>query len=170
MRQFTPKQVMVPLVICLTATHAALRWSGRSNNKPDDVSPRQRGEVVTVAVPQPPSDLDCLPLIVFSPDCPFCQHAADRENETLSEQSRNERLWYTDKETATLPYFVQQHLHRQPGISAELVKELKIQAVPALFILSPQGEIRWVGSYYGNESDQELATRCTADSNQGPKT
>jgi hypothetical protein len=71
-------------------------------------------------------------------------------------------LWYTDSETATLPYFVQQHLRRDPGISADLVKALKIQAVPALFILSPRGEIRWVGSYYGNESDQELADRCAS--------
>src|SRR5690349_5280417 len=105
MRQFTPKQVMVPLVICLTAAHAALRWTS-AGKKAQDVSPLQGGEVVSAPMPALVDDLHCLRLIVFSPDCPFCQHAADRENETLSQESRSERLWYTDSETATLPIFV----------------------------------------------------------------
>lgn len=88
----------------------------------------------------------------------------------MSEESRARRIWYTDKETATLPYFVSEHLHRPPEISADLVKALKIQAVPALFVLSPGGEIRWVGAYHGDESDQELAARCVGGTNPTQKT
>jgi hypothetical protein len=171
MRSLTPRQVMVPLVILATAAHVAVRWSVR-DSQPVDVSPRHAGEVVAPSTLPATASLlpgHCLQLIVFSPDCPFCQHAADREKEALSEASRDQRLWYTETETATLSYFTQQHLHRQPGISAELVKELKIQAVPALFVLSPEGQIRWVGSYFGDESDQELAGRCAGDRGQGSK-
>jgi hypothetical protein len=107
----------------------------------------------------------CLQVIVFQADCPFCQRAADRENKALTEASRERRLWFTDAETVSLPYFISEHFHRQPAISADLVKALKIQAVPALFVLRPDGEVRWVGSYQGNETDLELADRCAAGRN-----
>jgi hypothetical protein len=162
---------MVPLVVLATAAHVAVRWTAR-DSRPMDVSTLHAGEVVEPSRLPVPSILPehCLQLVVFSPDCPFCQRAADRENATLEQTSRDQRLWYTEKETSTLSYFVQQHLHRQPGISADLVKELKVQAVPALFVLSPQGQIRWVGSYVGDESDRELAGRCAGDRGQGSKT
>jgi hypothetical protein len=112
----------------------------------------------------------CLQVVVFSPECPFCQKAADREAKALTDASREKRLWYTDTETALLPYFISEHLHRQPVISADLVQELKIQAVPALFVLSREGEIRWVGAYDGDETDQELTDRCTAVRNQEQRT
>jgi hypothetical protein len=172
MRQFTPRQLMVPLVVGLTAVHVALRVNARDDHQPIHVSELESGARISVSplvdrVPTAPSGT-CLQVIVFSPDCPFCQRAADRESEVLAAESQTKRLWYTDGETATLPYFVSEHLRRDPGISAELVKELKVQAVPALFVLSPQGEVRWVGSYEGDESDQELSDRCT--NNQAQKT
>lgn len=173
MRSLTPRQVMVPAVIVFTLVHLGIRLAERHDRIPVEVSPLEPGGTVSVDMVRQASGLpddDCLQLVVFSPDCPFCQHAADREQESLSETSRNRRLWYTDKETATLPYFVAKHLHRDPGISAALVKELKVKAVPALFLLSPKGQIRWVGAYYGNESDQELVDRCTGQRNQGSKT
>lgn len=172
MFQLTPKQVLTPLVIVLTAAHVAVRWSAAQNRQPELVSPLSSGTSVSMKYVQEAERIlpnHCLQLVVFSPDCPFCQHAADREREKLTEASRVNRVWYTEKETATLAYFVEQHLHRQPGISAELVKELEVQAVPALFVLTPQGEIRWVGSYTGDEPDEVLAERCSGDRSRGSK-
>jgi hypothetical protein len=165
---------MVPLFVVATAVHLGIRWTERENPQALQVSPLHSGEsigvtVLPAAAEAVPSE-HCLQLIVFSPDCPFCQHAADRESQTLSEDSRARRIWYTEKETASLPQFIAEHLRRQPAISAELVKALKIQAVPALFVLSPEGEIRWVGGYHGDEPDQELAARCTGATNPTQKT
>jgi hypothetical protein len=139
------------------------------------VSPLQAGDQIALST-LPASEAaavspeTCLQIVVFSPECPFCQQAASRESKTLTEASRAKRLWYTDTETALLPYFISEHLHRQPGISADLVQELKIQAVPALFVVGPAGDIRWVGAYYGDETDQELTGRCTADRNPEQRT
>jgi hypothetical protein len=173
MRQLTPRQLMVPALVGLTLVHLGIRLSARADGQPAFVSSLRAGDAVKGAVL--PSGADegsqaCLQVIVFSPDCPFCQHAADRESKTLTEASRERRLWFTDSETARLPHFVAEKLHRQPGISAELVQALEVRAVPALFVLSPGGEIRWVGAYYGDETDQELRTRCTLAPNQEPKT
>jgi hypothetical protein len=167
MRTFTPRQVMVPLVVALTALHLGVRLNARVDQQPQDVSELEAGAMVSVGSVEdrianlPPQT--CLQVIVFSPDCPFCQHAADRESDELAAGSRARRLWFTDAESANLPYFITEHLHREPGISGDLVKELKIQAVPALFVLSQEGEVRWVGSYYGDESDQELIDRCNGN-------
>ena len=169
MRQFTPRQVMVPAVVLMTAAHLAIRWNGRSDGEAIPVSALEPGAVVSLARLGEQAHVapgTCLQLIVFSPDCPFCQKAADREAQELTESSRQARLWYTDGETATLPYFVSEHLGRAPGVSAALVEELKIQGVPALFLLSPEGQIRWVGGYQGDESDQELTARCVGNSGQ----
>ena len=175
MRQLTPRQLMVPAVVGLTLLHLGLRLSARDGAEPVLVSPLEAGDqieasnLVSSEAAALPAET-CLQIIVFSPDCPFCQKAADRERKTLTEASLDRRLWYTDSETAQLPYFISEHLHRQPGISADLVRALKIQAVPALFVLSPEGEIRWVGAYYGDETDQELSDRCAVTRNQEHRT
>jgi hypothetical protein len=167
MRTFTPQQVMVPLVVGFTVLHLGLRLSASDDQKPQEVSQLEVGAKVSVSSLEdrvgPLAPESCLQLIVFSPDCPFCQHAADREFEELTQASRANRHWVTDAETASLPYFISEHLHRDPGISTDLVKELEVQAVPALFVVSREGEIRWVGSYYGNEPDQELIDRCNGN-------
>jgi hypothetical protein len=163
MNKLTPRQVMVPAVVILTAAHLGLRLNAGRDAQPVDVSQLEPG--ATVSVPavhaQPVAPETCLHLVVFSPDCPFCQRAADREAKELTEASRESRLWFTDKETASLQGFVDAHLHRDPNISAKLIEELKIQAVPALFVVTPEGQVRWVGGYSGDESDQELESRCT---------
>jgi hypothetical protein len=173
MRQFTPRQVMVPALVAMTLVHLGIRLNGRGDGQPIHVSPLEPGAVVSLAglvIEMPAAPRTCLQLIVFSPDCPFCQRAADREAKSLSESSRQARLWFTAAETTSLPYFVSEHLQRKPRVSAALVKTLKIQAVPALFVLSPAGEIRWVGGYTGNETDQELTDRCVLERNQEQKT
>jgi hypothetical protein len=173
MRQFTPRQIMAPAVVAVTLVHLGIRLNGRGDAQPVDVSQLEPGTVVSLAglVEQRSASLQpCLQIVVFSPECPYCQRAADRESDVLSENSRQDRLWYTAAETSLLPYFVSEHLHRAPGISEQLVKELKIQGVPALFLLSPEGEIRWVGGYKGDETDQELNDRCTAARNPEQRT
>jgi hypothetical protein len=156
---------MVPAVVVMTVAHLGFRFSARKDMEPVEVSLLEPG--ATVSVPavdaQPVAPETCLHLVVFSPDCPFCQRAADREAKALTQGSRESRLWFTDKETASLQGFVDAHLHRDPNISAKLVEELKIQAVPALFVVSPQGQVRWVGGYSGDETDQELESRCTGN-------
>ena len=169
MRKLTPRQVMVPAVVVLTAAHLGLRLNARDDAPPLDVSQLEPGAEVSLTAAgdvKPAAPQTCLHLVVFSPDCPFCQRAADREATELTEASRQTRLWFTDAETASLPYFVDQHLHRDPRISAKLIEELKIQAVPALFVISADGEVRWVGGYSGNESDQELQSRCDGNPTQ----
>jgi len=164
--QLTPRQVMVPAVLVLTAAHLGLRFNALNDAQPLEVSLLEPGASVSlanVAEVAPAAPETCLQLVVFSPDCPFCQRAADREAKELTETSRSARLWFTDAQTATLPYFVSEHLRRDPNISAKLVEELKIQAVPALFVVSPQGQVRWVGGYSGDETDQELESRCTGN-------
>ena len=163
MRQLTPRQVMVPAVLAMTLAHLGFRYSGRNDQEPVHVSLLEPGAAVTLPEigESPVAPGTCLHLVVFSPDCPFCQRAADREAKELTEASRESRLWFTDKETASLQGFVDAHLHRDPNISAKLIEELKIQAVPALFVVTPEGQVRWVGGYSGDESDQELESRCT---------
>ena len=48
MRQFTPKQLMVPAVIGLTLVHLGVRWSGRGDGQPHEVSPLGKGAHVAL--------------------------------------------------------------------------------------------------------------------------
>jgi hypothetical protein len=169
MRKLTPRQVMIPAVLLMTAAHLGLRLNARNDAQPLDVSLLEPGSAVSLAGLAEVTSVEpstCYQLVVFSPDCPFCQRAADREAEELTDASRSSRLWFTDAETSTLPYFVSEHLRRDPSISAKLVEALKIQAVPALFVISPEGQVRWVGGYNGNETDEELIDRCNGNQSQ----
>src|SRR5687768_7989715 len=110
MRQLTPRQLMVPAVVGLTLLHLGLRLIA-NDREPLLVSPLEGGDRLEAStlpageaaalVPE-----TCLQIIVFSPECPFCQQAASREAKNLTEASREKRLWYTDTETALLPYFI----------------------------------------------------------------
>ena len=95
--------------------------NSRNDAQPLEVSLLEPGASVSlanVAEVAPAAPETCLQLVVFSPDCPFCQRAADREAKELTETSRSARLWFTDAQTATLPYFVSEHLRRDPAAQA----------------------------------------------------
>ena len=158
------RRIIVPIVLALTAAHVAFRLSSEAAAEPTLVSTIEPGFVVDAsALTSVAEDLaaeSCLPVVAFNPDCPFCKHAADRERETLGEESRAARVWFTDEAWNTLPDFVSEHLRRDAKVSAELFHALHVHAVPALFLIDRRSEVRWVGPYYGDESDAVLASRC----------
>jgi thioredoxin-related protein len=160
----TQRRIIVPIVLVLTAAHVAFRLSSEVEAQPMLVSTLEPGEMVSdPLLTDLTADLpagSCLPVVAFNPDCPFCKQAADRERETLTEESRSARVWFTDEAWNTLPDFLSDHLAREVEISAELFETLHVHAVPALFLVDGKGELRWVGAYYGDESEEVLASRC----------
>jgi hypothetical protein len=100
-------------------------------------------------------------IVSFSPDCPFCKLAADRERALERDGSYRRVTWVTDKDAPSLAMFVHQLSPRSHYVvSAELFQALSVRAVPGLYLVDPQDHLRWVGPYRGDEPESLLMKRC----------
>ena len=124
------------LLVCLgiTAVHLVFRLTA-SNASAASVQVSQLPLGATVAVSELPaggaSDASCRMLVSFSPDCPFCKLAADRERDGARSAPFASVTWITDMDAPSLPTFVQQLSPRSSYIvNSDVFRELDVRAVP----------------------------------------
>lgn len=155
------------LLVCagITAAHLVFRASARDVSAAAiQVSQLPVGASVALSALPDGDQLDtsCRMVVSFSPDCPFCKLAADRERKGTRAAPFASVTWVTDKEAPSLAMFVGQLSPRSSYVvDGELFKELNVRAVPGLFLLDAEERLRWVGPYTGNEPESVLRDRCS---------
>jgi hypothetical protein len=108
-----------------------------------------------------PGEATCRVVITFSPDCPFCKRAAERETQARRDDSYASSIWVTSEPTASLDAFSARMPPRATRIvDAALYRSLGVRAVPGLYLLDGASTVRWVGPYQGDEDTGVLNTRC----------
>jgi hypothetical protein len=155
------------LLVCagITAAHLAFRASARDASAAAiQVSQLPVGASVALSALPDGDGLDtsCRMVVSFSPDCPFCKLAADREREGIRAAPFASVTWVTDKEAPSLAMFVDQLSPRSSYVvNEELLQELNVRAVPGLFLFDADERLRWVGPYRGDEPESVLRERCS---------
>jgi hypothetical protein len=100
-------------------------------------------------------------VVSFSPDCPFCKRAADREREGTRSAPFAEVTWVTDKDSPSVAMFASQLGPRSSYVvNSDLFRDLHVRAVPGLYLIDAQEQVRWVGPYRGDEPESLLRERC----------
>jgi hypothetical protein len=111
----------------------------------------------TIAVPAG----GCRLIITFSPDCPFCKRASERERETARVGAYATTTWVAEGVRESLASFVARLPPRATHmVDAALYDALEVRAVPGMYLLDGQDRVKWVGPYRGDESSELLQARC----------
>lgn len=111
----------------------------------------------------------CVMVVAFSPDCPFCEQAAQREHFVQRSGTYAEPLWVTDEARPRLSTFVEVlPPSSRHAVAPEAFEALDVDAVPALYLLDKERTVRWVGAYRGDESTEVLAERCEGPASANP--
>ena len=174
---------MILLLAALTAMHATYRWviAGPrdkdavlvSDLLPGATVPVLRVEVATRSgwdtgplLEHP----DCQIVVAFDPACPFCSKAARTESSRPPEE-RLPTTWVTDGDaTGAMQYRQQLGDETRVVRSDEAIEALEVKGVPAGFLLDANGTIRRVWPYLGDESREELESRCREGAEGGAAT
>ena len=157
---------LLTLGACLLLTGAHLGY--RAVVRPSDPAPvlvsglEVGASVSTAAVVGVSGVGPCRLVITFSPDCPFCKRAAEKEGATQREARYASTTWVTEGVRPSLQAF-QDRLPAgaSPVVDPALYEALEVRAVPGLYLLDAEGEVRWVGPYRGDESTELLDARCS---------
>jgi hypothetical protein len=157
---------LLTLAVCVGLTGAHLGY--RSVVAPSDPAPVRVsslgvGALVSgAALGAGPDDGACRLIITFSPDCPFCKRAAERERRVERAPRYRSTTWVTDQERAALATFeAGLPVAASPLVDAGLYSALEVRAVPGLYLLDREGWVRWIGPYRGDESTELLDARCS---------
>ena len=159
---------LLTLGACLMLTGAHIgyrRVYGATGSAPILVSTLAPGTVVPDAGAFAASSVStCRIVISFSPDCPFCKRAAEREKTAGRAGSYATTTWITAETWETLTAFAAglptgaSHM-----VNARLYRALGVRAVPGLYLLDDESRVRWVGPYRGDEDTALLEARCAQD-------
>jgi hypothetical protein len=146
------------VLVGLTLAHLGYRfWERRT--------PADAVDVSTMMVGDPLPDL----LIeVADGTCPHCRLAAQREAEGTS-KARLPTTWVTDAGGPRLDaYRGLIHPDSRLGWAPEIYDQLRIQGVPAAFLVDSGGSLRQVWAYNGGREDHgELSVKCEGASHCG---
>ena len=148
-------------------------WIRRNCLRPGATVPPLRVEVATRSgwdtgpLPEHP---DCQIVVAFDPAGPFCSRAARTESSRPPEE-RLPTTWVTDGD-ATGPMQYRQQLGDETRVvrSDEAIEALQVKGVPAGFPVDASGTIRRVWPYLGDESREELESRCREGAEGGAAT
>jgi hypothetical protein len=155
------------LLVCagITGAHLAFRLSTSDVSAAAiQVSQLPVGASVALsALPDgDPLETSCRMVVSFSPDCPFCKLAANREREGTRAAPFASVTWVTDNEAPSLGMFVGQLSPRSSYVvNRDFFQQLGVRAVPGLFLIDAQERLRWVGPYRGDEPESLLRERCS---------
>jgi hypothetical protein len=117
------------------------------------------------AVLAAPEEATCRIVISFSPDCPFCKRAAEREEASGRTGGYASSTWVTGEPRESLAAFNGSLPEgATPLLDPALYRSLRVRAVPGLYLFDQDARLRWVGPYRGDEDSSLLETRCTAGS------
>jgi hypothetical protein len=169
LQRFFPKSGPARLaLVCVgvTALHLGLRLNaGGATTGGILVSGLSAGAPVALdalAGSEVPASTACRMVVSFSPDCPFCKRAAERERDNERSGAYGSPMWVTDKDAPNLSWFVGQlSASSEASVNLDLFKALRVQGVPGLYLFDAQDRLRWVGPYHGDESESELSDRCS---------
>jgi hypothetical protein len=152
---------VLALLVVSTAAHATYRIGTRggpmlvSMFEPGREFPRQfRPELTAMSSP------DCRIFVAYASACPYCRDAAYLEAAS-DEQNRMAVTWISMQADSTEGAFRQ--LLRPEShllLASDTKAKLKIQAVPAAFLVDRNDIVREVWVYSGDESHVELRERC----------
>lgn len=102
----------------------------------------------------------CQVIVAFDPSCPFCRQAADEEARVSSED-RLPTTWVAPGDSiGAIRYRDYVGEGTRVTKSSRAWEELKVQGVPAGFLLDVTGAVRYVWPYRGMEGRKELEARC----------
>jgi hypothetical protein len=165
---------LLMVLVGLTLAHLGYRfWERRTPADAVDVSTMMVGDplpdlLIEVAdgTDSAPEALlrpgvDCQLIVVFDPTCPHCRLAAQREAEGTS-KARLPTTWVTDAGGPRLDaYRGLIHPDSRLGWAPEIYDQLRIQGVPAAFLVDSGGSLRQVWAYNGGREDHgELSVKC----------
>jgi hypothetical protein len=110
-----------------------------------------------------PEESTCRIVITFSPDCPFCKRAAEREKSADRTGAYGTSTWVTGEHRESLAAFTASLPEGgAPVLDPALYRSLRVRAVPGLYLFDQDARLRWVGPYRGDEDTDLLAARCAA--------
>ena len=103
----------------------------------------------------------CRVIVSFSPDCPFCKHAAARERDTARSRPSMRATWITGQPTPALDEFLPLlEAGTKVIVDEGTFNELHPHGVPGLYLIDDEDVLRWVGPYRGDETEGTLTERC----------
>lgn len=110
-----------------------------------------------------PSRGQCQILVVFSPTCPHCHTAAARDASAPDSLTRLPTTWIAVQNNHLLADF-EARLRRGAVLthSPDAKAKLRVQGVPAGFLVGPDNTIRSVWIFNGRENHDELRSKCAA--------
>jgi hypothetical protein len=158
-----PELLLLAACAGVTAGHVGVRRVfGADGPNPITVSTLSKGTtLIGLTLMQSGAAQSCRILISYNPDCPFCKRAAERERENPRAEPFARTTWVTGVERPSLARF---DALLPPTATAvldpELFRELRVRAVPGLYLIDPANVVRWVGPYRGDERAELLAERC----------
>ena len=164
-----PELLTLGVCLLLTGAHAGYRRVYRpSGPAPIQVSTLAAGAVV------PDGGLfgatnasTCRIVISFSPDCPFCKRAAQREKTADRSGSYATTTWIAAETRESLAAFTAGlPPYARHVVDAGLYRALGVRAVPGLYLLDDHSRVRWVGPYRGDEDTALLEARCAGGASQ----
>lgn len=125
-----------------------------------DVLPNFRLTSATGSAATLPEAPDCWVLVVFSPECPHCRVAAERDASQSNEQ-RYPLLWVGNGSPASVDSFA--HALSAPLTvlaSPDVRSLLQVRAVPAAFLIGADHRVRLVFPYRGGIAKTRLQGYC----------
>ena len=112
-------------------------------------------------IPQLPIVSGCRIIVVFSPACPHC-HSAKQAEARSTQLHRLPTTWLAaENDSATIAFGRGMHADSRLGFAASAKKKLRIQAVPAAFLVDPEDVVRNIWVYQGTEDHDDLRKNCT---------
>jgi len=133
-----------------------------SSAAPSRVSALSAGAILSLAMTEAGRAPGCQLVVSFQPECPFCRNAAERRRAAPAKR-QSEVIWITDDWSPAVAEFVATFTDANTRVVVDdtAFRALHVRAVPGLYVLGPEDQLRWVGPYRGDEDDELLAFRCS---------
>lgn len=106
------------------------------------------------------SAAQCRIVVVFSPACPHCHSAAETEAAT-PQDDRLPTTWMTTRsDSFAVRFGARLHPDVQARYAPDVMTRLRVQAVPAAFLIDAGNVVRRIWVYQGDENHAELREQC----------
>jgi hypothetical protein len=156
--------LFVALLVLTTTGHAVYRYAARQG--PVLVSALSVGKPFPVLAEAPLHDGaplkrgECRIVVVFSLACAYCHAAAGMEAAATGDDRLPVSWVSATSEPEEKAFASQLRRGTQLYLARDAKRKLKIQAVPAAFLVDEHDIIRRVWVYSGDEDHQELRAAC----------
>jgi hypothetical protein len=152
-----PNKTVLAILVALTALNIS------STGRPDHATQMISSFNLNESLPELQlRGVGCRAIVAFRSSCPFCGAAADREHEATVGRASVPTTWIAPADDLGWQSYVGR-VGSGSTVTTDptLFRRLKVQGVPAAFLVDAEGVIRWIWPYRGNEDTDSLLAKCT---------